>query len=73
MDIGFDINGTKHLDASLGYAIKRFHYGYTFAPQMHLIVNNELIAALQGSSLYIFLDSINFEKSRKQFFNDIVC
>lgn len=51
MDIGFDINGTKHLDASLGYAIKRFHYGYTFAPQMHLIVNNELIAALQGLSV----------------------
>lgn len=63
MDIGFDINGTKHLDASLGYAIKRFHYGYTFAPQMHLIVNNELIAALQGSSLYIFLDSIIFENN----------
>lgn len=48
VDIGFDINGTKHLDASLGYAIKKFHYGYTFSPQMHLIVNNERIAALSG-------------------------
>ncbi|CAL7937265.1 unnamed protein product [Xylocopa violacea] len=48
VDIGFDINGTKHLDASLGYAIKRFHYGYTISPQMHLIVNNERIAALSG-------------------------
>lgn len=63
VDIGFDINGTKHLDASFGYAIKRFHYGYTFAPQMHLIVNNELIAALQGFfylSIYIYIFPCHF-------------
>ncbi|XP_076641857.1 apolipoprotein lipid transfer particle [Halictus rubicundus] len=49
IDIGFDINGTKHLDASLGYATKKFSYGYTFSPEMHLIVNNERIAALSGT------------------------
>ncbi|KZC12617.1 Vitellogenin, partial [Dufourea novaeangliae] len=49
IDIGFDINGTKHLDASLGYSTKKFTYGYTFSPQMHLIVNNERIAALSGT------------------------
>lgn len=75
MDIGFDINGTKHLDASFGYAIKRFHYGYTFAPQMHLIVNNELIAALQGFFyLYIYF-SLSFshqfrEIEENTIFND---
>ena len=76
VDIGFDINGTKHLDASLGYAIKRFHYGYTFAPQMHLIVNNELIAALQGLSLYtLFSLFFSFhQKQEKTIFNSsIVC
>lgn len=49
IEVGFDINGTKHLDASMGYATKKFQYGYTFSPQMHLIVNNERIAALSGT------------------------
>mgnify|MGYP004594556655 CR=1 FL=1 len=48
VDVGFDINGTKHLDASFGYAIKKFQYGYTISPQMHLIVNNERVAAFSG-------------------------
>lgn len=63
MDIGFDINGTKHLDASLGYAIKKFPYGYTFSPQMHLIVNNERVAALSGLTLSIRLSSITWFSS----------
>ncbi|XP_043519972.1 uncharacterized protein LOC122533896 [Frieseomelitta varia] len=49
VDIGFDINGTKHLDASFGYAIKKFQYGHTISPQMHLIVNNERVAAFSGT------------------------
>ncbi|XP_026671389.1 uncharacterized protein LOC108627461 isoform X2 [Ceratina calcarata] len=49
VDLGFDVNGTKHLDASLGYTIKRFGHGFAFSPQMHLIVNNERIAALSGT------------------------
>ncbi|XP_034189232.2 apolipoprotein lipid transfer particle [Osmia lignaria lignaria] len=49
VDIGFDINGTKHLDATFGYAIKKFQYGYTYSPQMHVIVNNERIVALSGT------------------------
>ncbi|XP_031834655.2 apolipoprotein lipid transfer particle isoform X2 [Nomia melanderi] len=49
IDISFDINGTKHFDASLGYTTKNFSYGYTFSPEMHLIVNNERIAALTGT------------------------
>lgn len=52
IDIGFDINGTKHLDASLGYSTKKFTNGYTFSPEMHLIVNNERIAALSGTIRY---------------------
>lgn len=48
IDISFDINGTKHFDASLGYTTKNFSYGYTFSPEIHLIVNNERIAALTG-------------------------
>nr|XP_003701542.2 PREDICTED: uncharacterized protein LOC100880818 isoform X1 [Megachile rotundata] len=49
VDIGFDVNGTKHLDASFGYATKKFQYGYTYSPQMHVIVNNERIVALSGT------------------------
>lgn len=48
MDIGFDINGTKHLDASVGYSRKKFNYGYTYHPVAHLIINNERVAAFSG-------------------------
>ncbi|XP_025989321.2 uncharacterized protein LOC105195312 [Solenopsis invicta] len=49
MDIGFDINGTKHLDASLGYSRKKFNHGYTYYPTAHLTINNERVAALSGA------------------------
>jgi len=48
IDIGFDINGTKHLDASLGYSRKKFNHGYTYHPTAHLIINSERIAAISG-------------------------
>ncbi|XP_025074116.1 uncharacterized protein LOC105427375 [Pogonomyrmex barbatus] len=48
IDIGFDINGTKHLDASLGYTRKKFNHGYTYHPIAHLDINSERIAALSG-------------------------
>ncbi|KAG7207006.1 hypothetical protein KM043_000897 [Ampulex compressa] len=49
IDIGFDINGTKHLDASVGYSTKRFNHGYAYSPTMHLTINNERVAALLGT------------------------
>lgn len=48
IDIGFDINGTKHLDASLGYSKKKFNHGYTYHPTAHLIINSERVAAVLG-------------------------
>ncbi|XP_076235875.1 apolipoprotein lipid transfer particle [Calliopsis andreniformis] len=59
IDIGFDINGTKHLDASIGYSIKSFKYGYTFSPQMHLIVNSERIAALSGTVRHAMKNNVS--------------
>ncbi|XP_029160980.1 apolipophorins isoform X2 [Nylanderia fulva] len=49
MDIGFDINGTKHLDASVGYTRKKFTHGYTYHPKIHLTINNERVAAISGA------------------------
>ncbi|XP_012534919.2 uncharacterized protein LOC105835859 [Monomorium pharaonis] len=49
IDIGFDINGTKHLDASLGYSRKKFNHGYTYHPVAHLTINSERVAALSGT------------------------
>ncbi|EGI63145.1 Apolipophorin [Acromyrmex echinatior] len=48
IDIGFDINGTKHLDANLGYLRKKFNHGYTYHPTAHLIINSERVAAISG-------------------------
>ncbi|XP_024879673.1 uncharacterized protein LOC112459670 [Temnothorax curvispinosus] len=48
IDIGFDINGTKHLDASLGYTRKKFNHGYTYHPVAHLTINSERVAAISG-------------------------
>ncbi|XP_070169221.1 uncharacterized protein Apoltp isoform X2 [Polyergus mexicanus] len=49
IDIGFDINGTKHLDASVGYTRKKFNNGYTYHPKVYLTINNERIAAISGA------------------------
>lgn len=49
IDVGFDINGTKHLDASLGYTRKKFNHGYTYNPKVHLTINNERVAAISGT------------------------
>ncbi|XP_076620317.1 apolipoprotein lipid transfer particle [Colletes latitarsis] len=59
IDIGFDINGTKHLDASLGYSTKKFSNGLIFSPQMHLIVNNERIAALLGTIRHAWKNEVS--------------
>lgn len=48
IDIGFDINGTKHLDASIGYTRKQFNHGYTYNPKVHLTINSERVAAVSG-------------------------
>lgn len=48
IDLGLDINGTKHLDASIGYTRKRGNYGYTYTPKLYLGINSERIAELSG-------------------------
>lgn len=48
IDIGLDSNGTKHLDASVGYSRKRAKYGYTYSPKLFLAINNERIVNLSG-------------------------
>ncbi|XP_066586148.1 uncharacterized protein Apoltp [Prorops nasuta] len=49
IDVGFDINGTKHLDASIGYSRKQFSYGYIYYPKLHLTINSERVAAITGT------------------------
>jgi len=50
IDVGFDVNGTKHLDASLGYTRTRFNHGYVYQPKVYLAINSERVAALSGIS-----------------------
>jgi len=50
IDVGFDVNGTKHLDASLGYTRTRFNHGYIYQPKVYLAINSERVAALSGIS-----------------------
>jgi len=55
IDIGFDVNGTKHLDASLGYTRMKSNHGYTYHPKVYLTVNSERIAAISGILLQIIV------------------
>lgn len=65
IEVGFDINGTNHLDASIGYTKKKFTYGYTYSPKFYLDVNSERVMAVSGIStsyvLIIFVVVIYFE------------
>ncbi|XP_011501595.1 PREDICTED: uncharacterized protein LOC105365190 [Ceratosolen solmsi marchali] len=49
IDIGLNSNGTKHLDARIGYSRKKAKYGYTYSPKLYLAINNERIVNLSGS------------------------
>ncbi|XP_032670099.1 uncharacterized protein LOC116843644 isoform X1 [Odontomachus brunneus] len=49
LDVGFDINGTKHLDASLGYTRTKLNNGYAYDPRVYLTINSERVAAISGS------------------------
>ncbi|KAK2581438.1 hypothetical protein KPH14_005113 [Odynerus spinipes] len=49
IEVGFDINGTKHLDASIGYTRKKFTYGYTYSPKFYLDINSERVVAVSGA------------------------
>lgn len=51
LDIGLDINGTKHLDASIGYNRTDGHYGYNYKPKFYLAINNERVAELSGTQI----------------------
>lgn len=48
IDVGLDVNGTKHLQGYLGYVRKKSNYGYTYNPKMYLAINGERVAELQG-------------------------
>ncbi|XP_015173164.1 PREDICTED: uncharacterized protein LOC107064693 [Polistes dominula] len=48
IEIGFDVNGTKHLDASIGYTTQKFTYGYIYNPKFYLDINSERVAAVSG-------------------------
>ncbi|EZA49996.1 Apolipophorins [Ooceraea biroi] len=47
--VGFDVNGTKHLDASLGYTRTEFNHGHIYQPKVHLAINGERVAAMSGA------------------------
>ncbi|XP_014467442.1 PREDICTED: uncharacterized protein LOC106740686 [Dinoponera quadriceps] len=49
LDVSFDINGTKHLDASLGYTRTKLNHGYAYDPRVYLTINSERVAAISGS------------------------
>lgn len=49
INVGLDINGTKHLDASVGYTVKKVNYGFTYTPKLYLAINGERIAELSGN------------------------
>ncbi|XP_012280436.1 uncharacterized protein LOC105699757 [Orussus abietinus] len=49
IDVGLDINGTKHLDARVGYSKKNGNYGFTYSPKLYLAINSERIAELSGT------------------------
>ncbi|XP_015599666.1 uncharacterized protein LOC107269849 [Cephus cinctus] len=49
VDMGLDVNGTKHLDAQFGYVRKESNYGYIYTPKLYLAINNECIANLSGT------------------------
>lgn len=55
INVGLDINGTKHLDGYLGYARKRGNYGYTYTPRLDLNINDENIVRLNGKYIILFL------------------
>jgi len=61
VDLGFKVNGTKHLDARLGYSREKFNHGYTYHPIAHLTINSERVAAISGiSSRELYLQSNNY-------------
>lgn len=55
INVGLDINGTKHLDASVGYSVKKVNYGFTYTPKLYLAINSERIAELSGKYIFIIL------------------
>lgn len=49
IDVGLDIEGKKHLDASIGYSRKNLTHGFTYSPKLYIAINSEKIAELSGS------------------------
>lgn len=48
INIGLDINGTKHLDGYIGYQRKPSNHGFTYLPKLDVRVNDEKIVELSG-------------------------
>ncbi|KAK0089741.1 hypothetical protein PV326_004381 [Microctonus aethiopoides] len=49
INVGLDVNGTKHLDGYIGYARKRGNFGFTYTPKLELRINNEIVVELSGT------------------------
>ncbi|XP_034937258.1 uncharacterized protein Apoltp [Chelonus insularis] len=48
INIGLDINGTKHVDGCIGYLRKSGNYGYIYIPKLDLKINDENVVELSG-------------------------
>ncbi|XP_063971909.1 uncharacterized protein LOC135159796 [Diachasmimorpha longicaudata] len=59
IDIGLDINGTKHLQGCLGYIRDKVKYGYLYSPKMYLAINGERVAELHGTIKDIHKNNIS--------------
>ncbi|XP_046746375.1 uncharacterized protein LOC124411334 [Diprion similis] len=49
IDLGLDVNSTKHLDASIGYTRTPSHHGYNYSPKLYLAINNERVVEVSGT------------------------
>ncbi|XP_046620371.1 uncharacterized protein LOC124305239 [Neodiprion virginianus] len=49
IDLGLDVNSTKHLDASIGYTRVLSHHGYNYSPKLYLAINNERVVEVSGT------------------------
>lgn len=69
IDVGFDVNGTKHLDASLGYTRTEFSHGYNYQPKVYLAINGERVAAISGMIQHNILRDRQRKRERKSLRN----
>lgn len=54
INVGLDINGTKHLDGYIGYQRKPYSHGFVYMPKLDVRVNDEKIVELSGKYSNIY-------------------